>query len=100
MQANHVHGIVPPTEIHAIGVLVEEAGLPDELLSVTQAAKELDMHPDSVRRAILQDRLKATKIGPRAWVIRRRDLERYRETPKQPGGRPRAPRGGAPDGND
>lgn len=58
----------------------------DELLSVTQAAKELDVLPDTVRRAAQQGRIKATKVGPRAWVIRREDLEEYRAR-RQGGGK-------------
>lgn len=68
--------------------------LADDLLTTEAAARELDMRVPSVRRAILEGRLRAEKIGPRAWVIRRRDLEAYRAAPKAAGGRPRKAGGG------
>jgi excisionase family DNA binding protein len=49
----------------------------DGLLSVTQAATELGIHPDSLRQAIVQGRLAAQKIG-HAWIVRRADLDAYR----------------------
>ena len=61
----------------------------DEVLSVLQAARELEMHPPSVRRAIVEGRLRAETLGLRTMVIRRRELERYKATPRHPGGRPR-----------
>ena len=61
----------------------------DDVLSVIQAAQELGMHPASVRRAITEGRLRAEKLGPRTMVIRRRELERYKATPRHAGGRPR-----------
>ncbi len=61
----------------------------DEVLSVVQAARELDMHPASVRRAIVEGRLRAEKLGPRTMVIRQRELDRYKAMPRHPGGRPR-----------
>lgn len=67
--------------------------MPEEMLSVTAAAEELGMRADAVRRACQQERLRATKIGLRAWVIKRRDLDAYKLLPKHPGGRPRKPEG-------
>lgn len=64
----------------------------DELLTVEQAAKELQMHPGAVRRAILAGRVKATRIGARLLVLTRAEVERYRAEPRQrgwPKGRPR-----------
>jgi len=49
-----------------------------QLLSVTQAATELGVNPDSLRQAILQGRLAAQKIG-NAWIVRRADLDAYRQ---------------------
>lgn len=58
-------------------------------LTVTQAAETLGMDPGSVRRAIIQGRLLATKFG-HAWQIHPADIVAYRQRPKRSkGGRPR-----------
>ncbi len=64
----------------------------DDLLTVTQAAAALDMHRAAIHRAIYDERLPARRIGS-MWLIRRADVERYRATPRHPGGRPKR-RGG------
>jgi len=50
---------------------------PDDILSVAEAAAELDLAKNNVLAWIMKGRLKATKIG-RSWVIRRGDLEDFR----------------------
>lgn len=60
-----------------------------EVLTVNQAADLLGMTPVSVRQAIKQGRLRASKFG-RDWQIKRVDAEAYRLTPKHAGGRPRS----------
>jgi excisionase family DNA binding protein len=60
-----------------------------DLLTVAQAAAELGMQPDSVRRAIHQGRLQAVRLGPKATMITRAELARYASADKRPGGRPR-----------
>ena len=60
----------------------------EDLLTVAQAAAILGMRARSVRTAIAAGRLRATRLGPRAIVLRRQDVEAYRATPRHPGGRP------------
>lgn len=47
-----------------------------ELLTVSEAARILDLHEITIRRHIKQGRLKAVKVGRRVR-IRRRDLEEF-----------------------
>ena len=58
------------------------------MVTVAKAAELLDITPDAVRRAIQQGRLPATKYGPRAIMLRREDVDRYKATPRGTG-RPR-----------
>ncbi len=62
---------------------------PDDLLTVAQAAELLQMQPHSVRQAIRQGRLKAEAFGPKATMLRRAEVERYRSAERHAGGRPR-----------
>ncbi len=62
---------------------------PDDLLTVAQAAELLQMQPRSVRQAIAQGRLTAQRFGPKATMIRRAEVERYRSAERHAGGRPR-----------
>lgn len=48
---------------------------PNDLLSVTKAAKEKGVDAATIRRACAKGKLKCTKIGVRAWVVRWGDLE-------------------------
>ena len=68
------------------GVGAREA-LPGTTLTVSEAARVLEMDPRAVRRAILQGRLPATKCG-RDWSIRAADVAAYKQRPHC-GGRPR-----------
>jgi len=47
-----------------------------EWLSVEAIAKELGLHPDTVRSWIRERKLQATKLG-RDYRIRRADLDRF-----------------------
>lgn len=71
-----------------------------EMLSVTAAATLLGVRPETVRRAAQQGRIAATKVGPRAWIIAREEVERYGRE-RQGGGRtgPK-PRRTEPDASD
>ena len=60
-----------------------------DLLTVAQAAAELGMQVPSVYRAIEQGRLKAERFGPKATMIRRAEIQRYKATERHAGGRPR-----------
>lgn len=48
-----------------------------EVLSVTAAAALLGVRPETVRKAAQAGRIAATKVGERAWVIARAEVERY-----------------------
>ncbi len=61
--------------------------MPGTMLTVSEAARVLDMDPSAVRRAILQGRLSATKFG-RDWSIHATDVAAYKQRPHR-GGRPR-----------
>lgn len=47
----------------------------DEWISVEQAAKALAVSEPTIRRWINDDRLTASRIGPRLWRIRRSALD-------------------------
>jgi excisionase family DNA binding protein len=47
-----------------------------EWLSVDDIAKELNIHPDTVRGWIRERKLRATKLG-RDYRIRREDLDKF-----------------------
>jgi excisionase family DNA binding protein len=51
---------------------------PDQRLSLAEAATLSGKHRDSLRRAIRQKKLRATKAdGGRDWIVRREDLNDY-----------------------
>lgn len=56
----------------------------DSLLSVPEVAKELDVSEGRVRQLIYADELPAERVGWQ-WVIRRPDLEAYKEQRRPPG---------------
>jgi excisionase family DNA binding protein len=49
----------------------------DELLTPAQAAKELKLHPRTVRRYIREGKLKAIRLSNFYLRIRRSELERF-----------------------
>jgi excisionase family DNA binding protein len=49
----------------------------DQYLTVNQVADELSVTMVTVRRWIANGELPASKAGPRRWVIRRSDLDRF-----------------------
>ncbi len=52
--------------------------MPDEqFLTPAQLAAELQVTTITVRRWITGGQLAATKAGPRKWVIRRTDIDRF-----------------------
>lgn len=57
-------------------------GMPeqDELLTVDQVARRLQVHPETIRRWIRDGRLKAVKLSP-GFRIRESEVERLTETP-------------------
>lgn len=59
------------------------------MLTTAQAAAILGVTDSQVRRLIGLGKLKATRLGPRMWMIKERDLEAYRKTPPPHMGRPR-----------
>ena len=57
----------------------------DELLTVEQVASELQLHPDTVRRYIRENKLRAVRLSARDLRVRRSELDRFlreRETDK------------------
>jgi len=50
-----------------------------KLLSVREAGLLLDYHPEYVRELSRQGRLPGLKVGPRAWVYDREELEAWKE---------------------
>ncbi len=49
-----------------------------DVLSVDEAAAELDIAPRNLRTWILRGRLKAKKVGP-IWLIERKDLDAFKQ---------------------
>lgn len=49
----------------------------DEIFTVTQAAKYLQVCDKTVRRLIKSNRLIASKVGDRSWRIRKTDIDDY-----------------------
>jgi len=62
-----------------------------ELLTITEAAKELGVLPDSLRQAVLRGAVQAERAGG-IWLVTRAEIERYRLIRKPNRGRPRRPR--------
>lgn len=52
----------------------------EEFLTTHEIAEILRVHQRTVQRWIASDRLKATKIDPRIFRIRRRDLKEFLES--------------------
>ena len=60
--------------------------MPDEqYLTPAQVAEELQVTVVTVRRWIASRELRATKAGPRRWMIRRSDLDAFLAAGGQPG---------------
>jgi len=51
--------------------------LPDELLTVAQAAEYLKLSEKTIRRLIKSHNLTASKVGDRSWRIKASDIESY-----------------------
>ena len=63
----------------------------DDLLSVQQAAKELDLSKTQIRRLCQESRLGCFKLpGGRDWLIPRTAVEEYQRTRRKPGRPPKA----------
>jgi hypothetical protein len=68
------------SELHqlAVAAVHTPAPDPDHFLPLPEAARVAGKHPDTLRRAIRQKRLKASKAdGAREWSVRRGDLQEY-----------------------
>lgn len=48
-------------------------------LTVAEAAKELSVHPETVRRMLRQQRLPGSKVGTN-WLIAKQDLADFQAT--------------------
>lgn len=63
------------------------------MLTTAQAAALLDMDLRYVRRLVKDGKIKATKITPRMYLIKERDLTAYQQAhPRSKAGRPRKER--------
>lgn len=51
--------------------------MPEELYTVAQAAKYLKVCDKTVRRLINKKEIVASKVGDRAWRIRKEDIDEY-----------------------
>lgn len=51
--------------------------MPDELLTVAQAAEYLKLSEKTIRRLIKSHGLIASKVGDRSWRIKASDIESY-----------------------
>jgi excisionase family DNA binding protein len=51
--------------------------LDDELLTIDQVAKELQLHPDTIRRYVRENKLKAVRLSPTNLRIWRSELKRF-----------------------
>jgi len=54
--------------------------MPDELLTVAQAAEYLKLSEKTIRRLIKSRSLKASKVGDRSWRIKASDIGNYLST--------------------
>jgi excisionase family DNA binding protein len=49
----------------------------DELLTISEIAQELKLHPQTVRNWIDAEKLNALRVGPRRVRVRRSDLDAF-----------------------
>ena len=49
----------------------------NELLTVSQVAEYLQISEKTIRRLIANGKIKASKVGGRAWRIKESDIEHY-----------------------
>lgn len=49
----------------------------DELFTIAQAAAYLKVCDKTIRRMIKSNKITASKIGSRAWRIKKSDIDRY-----------------------
>lgn len=59
--------------------MAHHGAMPEELLTIEQAAQLLQLHPDTVRRLVREGELPGVKIGRRQWRIATSALQRYIE---------------------
>jgi excisionase family DNA binding protein len=58
----------------------EECVLADEILTVAQTAKYLQVCDKTVRRLIASKKLTASKVGSKSWRIKTSDIDEYLQT--------------------
>jgi excisionase family DNA binding protein len=68
-----------------------------ELISVSEAARIIGYGRSSVYQLIHRDVLRAHRLGDRATLLEREQVERFRDTSRRPRGRPRKAPEGASD---
>ncbi|KAB8320449.1 helix-turn-helix domain-containing protein [Tolypothrix campylonemoides VB511288] len=52
-----------------------------QLLTTSEIAEILRVHQRTVQRWISSNRLKATKVGPKIWRVRKQDLDEFLASP-------------------
>ena len=59
-------------------------------MTLTEAARELGLDPSTLRYRLQRGDMQGEKVGPRAWLIPRREVERWREVGRlKPGRKPK-----------
>lgn len=56
---------------------VQKAEADDPVLTVNEAAEFLRVHPETVRQARREERLKGVQINEKSWGFRQSELDRY-----------------------
>jgi hypothetical protein len=59
------------------------------VIGTTEAAAICDLTPEAIMLAVKEDRLPAKRLGERALALDIRDVERFRDSDRAKGGRPK-----------
>jgi len=60
----------------------------EQVLTLLEAAQELDVHPDSLRKLATQGRVPGARKWAKRWVFDRRRLQGFKRTYRNVPGRP------------
>ena len=58
-------------------------------MTVTEAARELGIHPTTLQRRLDSGVMRGERVHPRLWLIPRDEVDRWRDKGRLPAGRPR-----------
>ena len=60
-------------------------------MTLTEAARELGLDPSTLRYRLQRGAMRGDKVGPRAWLIPREEIERLKAVGRmKPGRKPKA----------